>query len=169
MSVHNKSGASKVTINWLVDRFYTSRFNRDNMNSLSPGEDINNSRKHRLYNKKDIKDVISLFAEFFAWVITEENICNVSIVSGLNLIRDSQIPRIRKATKVDKRMMNTVGEDVTPGKYYVTRGRYSWRMWLSGDMYKNMMRLWEKDSERIEAIERLVPEMEEKNRAIEEG
>ena len=163
--VNQKNGSKYFTLNRLVDRFFKSRFNRDNLHDAAEGEDVNNSKLYRLYNKQDLLDISQLFAEFFEWVLNEENISRLYISNDLTLIRESTLPRVKYATPVDE--MQLPGE-CKAGEYYITRGRYIWRMWVEGETFEKMKELSRRDPEFIKIREELIPEMEEKNKNVRE-
>lgn len=161
MATNKRNGSKEWTIGQLVDRFYTSRFNRDNLFDPKPGEDIENSIKHRLYNKSDVKELMKVFAEFFIWAINAENIGKIYLSKEVVLVRESKLPRLKKANNIDAQYL---GDKVEPGKYYITDGRYAWLLWLTGDTFKKMQELRALDPEFIAAKEQLLPEMEERNK-----
>lgn len=156
-----KNGSIYITLNKLVDMFYVSRFNRDNLHDPAEGEDIDNSYKYRIYNKKDVKEMLAIFAEFFGWAINEKNISKLYITKDITLYRESVPPKIKYATKMDEVFKH--GE-VKAGDYYLTPGKYMWRLWIEGDTLDRMRELQESDSEFIRIKEELTPEMEEKNK-----
>lgn len=149
-----------VTVNMLVDMFYTSRFNRDNMHDLAEGEDINNSRKHRLYNKKDIKELLSHFCEFFQDALISENLGKVYVSEDLTLVRDATMPRVKYANSFDE---NYNPDICKAGEWYVTTGRYNWKLYVDGETFKQLRQLWRKDPVLMEKREELRPIVEEKN------
>lgn len=162
--VENKKNGSKLWgINQLVDRFHKSSYNRDNSYALEPGEDINNSSRHRLYNKGDVKELLKIFAEFFQWIINEDNVSKIYITKDITLIRESKLPRIKMATCVD---VQRFGDKVEDGKYYITDGKYAWSMWLTGDAFKAMQKLRDSDPEFINQKKELQPVVEEKNKHV---
>lgn len=150
-----------VTMGKLVDMYFVSRFNRDNLHDPAEGEDIDNSRLHRIYNKKDIKELMSSFCEFFEWVINEKDISKIYISKNMSLIRESSPPRLKYATKFDEICTNN---QCKAGEYYITNGRYNWKLWVEGETFEKMKNLWMRDPEFIRMREELVPEMEEKNK-----
>lgn len=157
----NKNNGSRYfTLNSLVDRFYTSRFNRDNKHGLSEGEDIDNSKIHRIYNKGDVKDLLHSFFDFFEWVINAENISKVYLTRNLLLERESKMPTVRRANIVDElRSPNRA----KAGELYVTRGKYIWTLWLSGDAYEKMRELQHKDPEYMAKYAELQKSVDERN------
>lgn len=161
--VTRKNGSQYITLNKLVDMFYTSRFNRDNMHDVAEGEDIDNSIKHRIYNKKDVKEMLAIFAEFFEWAINSKNISKLYITKNITLYRESVPPKIKYATKMDEVFKH--GE-VKAGDYYITPGKYLWRLWVEGEALDEMRKLQDTDSEFIRIKEELTPEMEEKNKNV---
>ena len=146
----------------LVHRFYTSRFNREPDCDLAEGEDIDNSRKFRMYNKGEVLELLELFCDFFQWVIVEENISKVYLSKDIYLIRESILPRVKRATQVD---CICVGGDLNIGDYYVTHGKYTWKMWIGGDVYKRLKELASKDPQMIELRKEFDVIAEEKNSA----
>ena len=67
------------------------------------------------------------------------------------------------ANVVDKRIL---GDEVEVGKYYATKGRYAWKLWLTNDLYQKMLELWMNDPERLEKLKELEPELEKRNGKI---
>lgn len=160
-TINKKNGSMYVTRNHLVDMFYVSRFNRDNLHDLVEGEDIDNSRHYRLYNKSDVKELMSLFFSFFEWVINAKNLSKIYLTDDITLIRESTLPRVKYATMVDEQHMP---DECRAGEYYITRGRYIWRLWIEGETFQKMKELYSVDPEFIKLREDLIPEMEEKNK-----
>ena len=158
-----KNGSSYVTLNQMADMFYVSRFNRDNLHDPAEGEDINDSRKYRIYNKKDVKELLAVFAEFFQWVINEKNISKIYFSKDITMVRESTPPKIKYATGMDE--VYLPGE-CKAGEYYITTGRYVWRFWVEGETFQKMRELWKNDSEFLRIKEELTPVMEEKNRNV---
>lgn len=162
MPTSKKNGSKYLSLSQIVDGFYPSRFNRDNLCDPDKGEDIDNSIKHRLYNKKDVKELMGLLAQYFEWAINTKNISRVYLTDNIMLIRDSKLPRIKYATDID---VKCLGEDkCKPGEYYITDGNYAWSMWLTGDAYKAMQALRDSDPEFIQVKKELQPLLEEKNK-----
>lgn len=159
---NKKNGSRYVTLSQLVDMFYVSRFNRDNLHGLDEGEDIDNSRKHRIYNKSDVKELMEIFFEFFEWAVNEKNIGKIYMTKNISFIRNSIMPRLKYATKMDEICL--YGGGCKAGEYYITNGRYTWQMYVEGDMYQKMKELWEKDPEFVQKKKELIPELEEKNK-----
>lgn len=156
-----KNGSKYITLSKLVDMFYVSHFNRDNLHDLLDGEEYDNSRKYRLYNKVDVKELVDLFLEFFEWAINAKNISKIYLTRDITLIRESTLPRIKYATEMD---VACTPDDCKVGEYYITRGKYMWRLWIEGDTFQKMKELWQKDPEFINKREELTPELEEKNK-----
>lgn len=160
----NKNNGSKYwTLGELADRFYTSRFNHDEMHDWGEDEDIDNSRQHRLYNKGDTKNLIKKFAAYFEWVLCEENLSRIYITDNITLIRESKLPKVRRANRTD--VIRRKG-DVKAGEYYVTQGKYSWLMWTKGELMDRMREVQAKDPEFIERVEIKKIEAEERNKEI---
>lgn len=155
-----KNGSIYISMNHLVDMFYTSRFNRDNMHDLAEGEDIDNSTKHRIYNKGDVKELMSLFGEFFEWAINAKDLGRIYLSKDTMLVRETVLPRVKYATVMDE--YHLPGE-CKAGEYYITPGRYTWKLWVTGEPFKEMKNLWLRDPEILKRKEELIPEMEEKN------
>ena len=156
-----KNGSLFLTTKQLTNMFYKSRFNRDNLHDLVPGEDIDDSYHYRIYNKTDLIELMALFCEFFEWAINAKNISKVYVTKDLTLERETVLPRVKYATPVDEQ--HTHGE-CKAGEYYVTPGRYMWKLWVDGDTFQKMKALQKKDPEILKIREQLIPEMEEKNR-----
>ena len=150
----------KYTLNQLVDRFFKSKYNRDPYYPVEESEDINKSTKHRLFNKKAIKELMPLFAEFLEWVLIEDNVSHITVSSNISLVRDCILPMPKVANVVDARIL---GDRVEVGKYYATRGRYVWKMWITKDLYEKSMELWELDPARIKRAEELVDDIKKRN------
>ena len=158
--VNQKNGSLYITLSQLIDVFYTSRFNRDSLHSLVEGEDIDNSIKHRLYNKRDLKELMPLFIEFLEWVINEKNLGKIYLSKDLTLVRESTLPSLRYTTKFDEKAFKRNKE----GEYYISTGKYRWMMYVTGDTFAKMKELWLKDPQFEEIIKELTPKMEEKNK-----
>lgn len=150
----------RYTIKQLVGRFYRSKYNRDYDVPLAEGEDENDSMKSRIYNKSDIKDLLELFIRFFEWVLVEDNIENVHLSKNMSLMRQAELPKIKMANVVDKRIL---GDKVEVGKYYATKGKYSWKLWISNELFQSMAELWEGDPDRQRKIQELAEEIEKRN------
>lgn len=157
---NKKDGSIYLSIKQLAEKFFYSRFNRDNMHDPAPGEDIDNSKLYRIYNKADIVELIELFMQYFEWAINAENISRVYLTDNIMLRRDSTYPKIKLATPVDA---NRLSKLCKAGEYYITRGRYNWTMWLDGDAYQKMIELKLADPEFNRIIKELTPELEVKN------
>lgn len=164
-AINKKNGSKYLSVNQLIDGFYKSRYNRDNFYDLAEGEDIDNSYKHRLYNKGDVKELVALLIQYFEDAIIKQNISRVYISDDIMLIRDSILPRIKYATDVDVRCLGS--DKCESGKFYITDGNYAWSMWLSGDTYKAMQALRDTDQEFIKIKKDLKPVLEEKNKNAE--
>ena len=141
--------------------FYTSRFNRDNLHDPAEGEDIDNSYKYRIYNKSDIKELMTHFLPFFEWAINAKNLSRIYLTDDITLIREATPPRIKYATTMDEKY---APGQCKAGEYYITNGRYSWKMWVEGETFERMRDLWMEDPEYTEIRDKLIPEMEEKNK-----
>lgn len=163
---NKKNGSQYWTLNNLVDKFYTSKFNRDNMHDPAPGEDINDSRLYRIYNKSDVKDLIHLLADYFEWAIGEENVSKLYITDNITLERETRLPTVRRANIVDElRSPERVKTgEIKAGKLYVTRGKYAWVMNLTGGTFQKMRELQYKDPEFIEKYEELQKSVDERNK-----
>lgn len=160
MPINKKNGSRYVSIKQLVDIFYTSRFNRDQYHGLAEGEDIDNSRLYRLYNKSDLLELMELLAQFFEWAIIEKNIGKIYITKDLCLIRESSKPRLKKANFID---VQRLGDKVEDGKYYITSGKYKYSLFFTDEAFERLKKLQENDIEFIQTIEELKPLLEEKN------
>lgn len=158
--VNKKNGSLYVTLGHLIDMFYVSRFNRDNKHDPAKDEDIDNSYKYRIYNKSDVKELMKLFMDFFEWVINEKNIGKIYLSKNLTLLRDVTLPRIKYANAMDAKY----NPECTEGEYYITHGRYEWRLWLDNEAYDKMREIVVKDPELIKRTEELIPLLEEKNK-----
>lgn len=156
-----KNGSKYITLIQLIDMFYVSHFNRDNMHDLAEGEDIDDSHLYRIYNKSDVKELMALFFQFFEWAINEKNIGKVYLTKDITLVRESTLPRVKYATVIDEQHLP--GE-CKAGEYYITRGRYVWRLWIDGETFSKMKELQSRDPEFAKLREDLIPEMEEKNK-----
>lgn len=163
--VNKKNDSLRVTIPQLVDMFYRSRFNRDPLHGVATGEDIDNSTRHRIYNKKDINELMKLFAEFFEWVINAKNISKIYCTQNMHLDREPKYPMVKYATGLDERYTNN---ECTAGEYYITNGRYNWRLWLTGEPFEEMKKLWLNDPEFQQMKIDLIPLLEEKNKNVRE-
>ena len=159
--ISKKNGSKYWTLNRMVDRFYCSRFNRDNLHGLAEGEDIDNSRSHRLFNKADIKELLHLFFDFMEWVIPEENLSKIYLTDNMMLNRSSKLPTVRRSNIVDQ--IKTKG--LRPiGELYVTNGRYIWTLEMTGSLWERHREVQAKDPEFIAKREELQKSVEERNR-----
>lgn len=159
----NKDNGSEYwTLNKLVQRFYTSRFNRDPYHEPTEGEDIDNSKRYRMYGKEDVRELLELFFQYFQWVIVEENVSRVYLSEDISLIRESILPRVKPATQVDA---ICAGGDVKIGDYYVTPGKYTWKMWVQGDTFKKLKELSTNDPQMVKLRKELALTAKEKNDA----
>ena len=158
---NKKNGSQYWTLNSLVDRFYTSRFNRDNMHDPAEGEDIDNSRMYRIYNKSSIKELLHTFFDFFEWVINEENLGRIYLSENMTLMRESKMPQIRRANIVD---VLRSPDRAKEGELYVTRGKYIWTLFLSGNAFSRMRELQFRDPEFKEKYDELEIEAAERNK-----
>lgn len=158
---NKKNGSQYWYLNRMIDRFYCSRFNRDNLHGLAEGEDIDNSRSHRLYNKADIKELVHKFFDFMEWVIPEENLGKIYLSDNMTLVREPKLPMIRRANIVD--VIKTKGLR-KEREQYVTNGRYIWTLEVTGPMWDKLRELQEKDPEFIARREELQKKVEERNR-----
>ena len=155
------NGAKKWTLNSLVDRFYTSRFNRDNLHDPAEGEDIDNSRLYRLYNKSDVKELMHIFFEYFEWVVSEENLCKVYLTKNMSFIRETRLPTVKRANIVDEiRSPNRA----KAGELYVTRGKYLWTIYFSGEPHEKQRELQFSDPEFIAKYEELQKKVDERKK-----
>lgn len=163
---NKKNGSQYWTLNALVDRFYTSRFNRDNMHDPAVGEDIDNSRLYRIYNKRDVKELLHIFFDFFEWVINEENLGKIYLTDNLTLVRESKMPTIRRANIVD---VLRSPDRAKEGELYVSRGKYLWTLFFSGEAFSRMRDLQFQDPEFKERYDSLEKEANERNRIEKEN
>lgn len=159
--ISKKNGSKYWTLNRMVDRFYYSRFNRDNLHDPAEGEDIDNSRTHRLFNKTDIKELLHLFFDYMEWVIPEENVSKIYFTENMMLNRSSRLPTIRRSNIVDQ--IKTKGQRKI-GELYVTNGRYVWTMEMTGSLWERHRDVQAKDPEFIAKREELQKIVEERNR-----
>lgn len=156
---NKKNGSQYLTIGEMGDMFYRSRFNHDPLCDFEEGEDPDDSSRHRLYNKKDVKAVMKAFFDFFGWAITEKNISRVYLSSDLTLMRESRFPRIKRANNAD--VLRKQGS-VKAGELYLTQGKYSWLLWTEGEVMENLKKLQETDPEFIAAREEKQKELDER-------
>ena len=156
----DKSGGLYVTLNQLVKMFYVSRFNRDNMHDPAENEDIDNSRKYRIYNLVDVKELLNVFIEFCEWAFNEKNISRLYLSPNLTLNRESLGPKLKYATGLEEMYTNMGYKN---GEYYITDGKYNWVLNVKGEPYTKMKELWLKDPVFAQKKEELRPIMEEKN------
>ena len=160
-AIVRKEGQYYLTLGQFVDFFYTSRFNRDNLHGLAEGEDIDNSIKHRIYNKKDVKELLEVIGEFLEWLIIEKNVARIRISKDITIMRETTLPRIKYATGLDERYTSN---ECKEGEYYITNGRYNWTLRIEGETFEKMRDKWKNDPNLVKIKEDLVPELEEKNR-----
>lgn len=159
--VNKKNGAAHWSLARLVDRFYYSRFNRDNLCGLSEGEDIDNSRQHRLYNKADLEEVFKLFFEYLEWAIIEENLGKIRLTNNMDITRTSSKPKLKRANIVDQIKTK---DRVKDREYYVTPGKYKYELNLNGEAWERIKALREKDPELTEIKKNLQKEADERNK-----
>lgn len=159
--IKQQNGSKYVTLKQLVKKFYVSRFNRDNMHDPAEGEDINNSRKFRIYNLSDVRDLMEIFIDYCEWAINEENISRINLSENLILIREATEPKLRYATSLDAKYIH---KNCKEGQYYITDGRYDWILYVKGEPFAKMKEMWMKDPVFLQRKEELKPIMEEKNK-----
>lgn len=159
------NGSHYWNLNQLAHRFYYSRFNRDNMHDPKEGEDINNSRMYRLYNKSDIKELLHSFAEFLEWVIPEENLGKIYLTDNMVLVRRTQYPYIKRANDVIAAATQRGGrEPMISGRSYIFSGKYVWNLDMSGELAEKMEEVMSKDPQFMAFKEKLQKELEERNK-----
>ena len=159
--IKQQNGSKYVTLRQLVKKFYVSRFNRDNMHDPAEGEDINNSRKYRIYNMCDVQELLETFISYCEWAVNEENISRINLSTNLILIRESVDPKLKYVTALDSMYTR---KDCEKGQYYITDGRYDWTLCVKGEPLTKMKELWMKDPTFIKKKEELKPIMEERNK-----
>ena len=159
--INKKNNSQYWYLPRLVDRFYYSHFNRDPLCGLEEGEEYDDSRQHRLYNKSDVKEVLELFFKFLEWIIPEENLGKLYLSDCISLERVSKLPTVRRATIVD--VIKTKGK-AKDRELYVTHGRYTWKMNVTGDMYERQKKLRDTDPEFIAKKEELQKSVDERNK-----
>lgn len=160
--INKDNGSEYWTLYKMVKRFYTSRFNRDPYREPIEGEDIDNSTRYRVYGMTAVRELLEIFIQYFQWVIIEENVSKVYLSDDLVLIRESILPRVKPATQVD---VFCASGEVKDGDYYVTPGKYTWKMWVQGDTFKGLKELSLKDPQMERLRKELAPIAEEKNNA----
>lgn len=160
-----KNGSINISGKQLAYMFYRSKFNRDNLCGTEDGEDINDSCKHRLYTNEDLKEIMILFFDFLAWALTTKNLGRINITNDMSLIRMDTEPRVKYATTFDE---NVVKNGSKAGEYYITPGRYEWKIWFKDQAFEDLKNLWMNDPYFVKKREDLIPEMEEKNRNVRE-
>ena len=160
-----KNGSVTITGKQLAYMFYRSKFNRDNLCGTEDGEDINDSCKHRLYANNDLKEIMNLFFDFLTWALTSKNISRVNFTNGMSLIREETEPRVKYITRYEQ---NVIKNGRKAGEYYITNGRYEWKLWFGGQSFEDLKNLWMNDPCFIKKREELAPILEEKNKNVRE-
>lgn len=149
------------TLKQLASKFYSSRFNRDPYVPVDEDEDINNSRRYRLYNKDDILELSRLFMEFFEELICSENVERVNFSKNFILFRDARLPMIKNVTAMDRAMSPNIPES---DKFYISRGRYAYHVDYRNEVREGLDKLWEDDPRRKRRIDELTPECKKRNK-----
>ena len=147
----------------MIDQFYTSRFNRDPAYPLLEGEDINNSKKRRIYSKKELKELAPIFMDFLVWVLLDCNVSKITFSEDLILWRESKLPSIKLANTVSMLNLKRFGMDVQPGEYFITLGKYKWHLMFRNELYDRLRQSMLFDPEFIAKREELTKIVEERN------
>lgn len=151
------------TMKQLASKFFSSRFNRDPYVPVDEDEDINNSRRYRLYNKDDIIELTRLFVEFFEELICTENIENINFSKNIVLYRDARLPLLKNVTAMDRK----VSPDIPEGdEFYISRGRYTYHINYRNEVRDGLDKLWESDPRRKRRLEELIPECKKRNEEV---
>ena len=145
--------------------FYRSKFNRDNLCGPEEGEDIDNSCRHRLYRKEDLTEIVTQFFDFLVWALTTQDIGRVSFTDNMDLFRDDTEPRVKYATKFDEKAIKNGSK---AGEYYITPGRFEWKIWFKGQAFDDLKNLWLNNKAYQAKREELKPLLEEKNKIARE-
>lgn len=161
-----QNGYKQYTFKQIIQKFCYSRFNRDPYVPTAPGEDINNSRRYRLYNKADVMELFSLFVEFLEDLLKTESVEDISISSNLTLYREVELPKIKSVSSMDRKLKPDIPEGDT---YYITCGRYEYKLRYSGEVKEKLYEKWEEDPRRKKRVEELLPELEQKNKGVKNG
>ena len=164
MARKGRNGSDCLTINEVINLFYRSRYNHDPLCDFEEDEDIDDSTRHRLYNKRDIADIMKLFWKFFEELITSNNISKVYLTDKIKFTREIKLPKLKPANFVDSlRKYGSVEE----GETYITRGKYSWLLWMDMDLMDKLHDMLVKDPEYIAAYEQKKKELEERKKNAE--
>ena len=155
-----RGGYKHYTLKQIVRRFYYSRFNRDPYEPAVNGEDIDNSRKFRLYNKQDIEEVIKLFVDFLEWALAEDNIEDINLSTNLSLYRDVELPKIKFANEMDRRIKKNIPDG---DNYYITSGRYIYRLRYTNEVKDRLHEKWLADPRYLNKVLELEPLCKQKN------
>lgn len=154
------------TLKKLLSKFYASRFNRDPYVPADKDEDINDSRRYRLYNKTDIFEIFDQFLKFFEELISTENIEDISFGKNLKLYRDVELPKLKNVTSMDRKFNSSIPEG---DAFYVSRGRYVYKMKYLNEVKEGIDNMWNDDPRKKRRIEELIPRCEELNRKAKDG
>lgn len=163
MAQHKKDGSKSLTIKQLVARFYTSKFNRDNLHDPAPNEDINNSMKYRLYNKTDVLELMRIFIDFLEYTFVTDNISKIMLSKDLAMRRETKMPRIKRANKCDI-TNRKIDDGLKEGELYLTRGKYVWYLDFGGELLESLRKLRDVDPVIIDKKKELQKEIEERNK-----
>lgn len=136
----------RLSFNQFVDKFYRSKFNRDDREDLREGEDINNSSKYRLYSKDDVIELLTMLEKYLEWFLVNEDYDYIYLSKNLVLYRDLDFPRIKKANIYDVNIC--AKDDVKEGDFYVTHGRYNWMFLTANEIKKSLFDAVERDVRR---------------------
>ena len=154
---------SNYTMKQIASKFYSSRFNRDPYVPVDEDEDVNNSRRYRLYNKDDIIELTRLFVEFFEDLISSENVESIHFSKNIVLLRDAKLPVLKNVTAMDRKMSPHIPKG---DNFYVSRGRYVYQMDYRNEVRDGLDDLWEDDPRRKRRLEELMPECEKRNKEV---
>ena len=167
-AANKKNNPNETVVGWTLNKFingfYRSRYNRDNMHDLAEGEDENDSKMYRIYNKGDLKDVAEAFLQYLEWLIIDSGIGvnRIYLATGISLRRETRLPHINRANEVD--IMKRKGDDgVKVGDYYITKGKYTWYLDITGEPFKRMKESQKYDPAFIAKVAELQPIVDERN------
>ena len=157
----------RLSLNQFIEKFYRSKFNRDDREELCEGEDINNSSKYRIFARADVVELVSMLEEYLEWFLVNENYDYIYLSSNLVLYRDLDFPRIKKANIYDVNIC--AQEGVKEGDFYVTHGKYNWMLLPANEIKTSLFKAVEKDVRRNIVADDLRKVAEERNKKNEKN
>lgn len=164
----------KMTLLQLANGLYRSKYNRNMDYPVAANEDVNNSAAHRLYAKDDVVELVKMLGYYLDYALIAEDIETLCLTDNIIIERYAVKPRVRKATGVDVMFNNSL----TKGQYYMSNGRYKFKMKLRNALLLEMQEFWQScqecadlKAEQGKILEQKLKEQEksEENDSIEGG